>query len=256
VTLRDVRGVVPAARAEAAAAAAWKSERWSATPGLEPLGCFDLGGSPNVEDEDREDTDLRSGQVRWWSLEHGFPAVFNEGMARLGLLETPSPTPDAGEWRQDLPEDDIRRAIATYFGIESEKVVVGGSPGAEAIPGPAVRARLPNVFWRAVIDPHDDRVGVRPPADLDGDSCDPASFTTFVVPLRTQRGLGLYWWTQSQRGRPVEHEVRYRVGDLYTWPSTLPHATRPFAYKDWDLRPTIEWEAYGLRCGDRWLLFH
>ena len=25
--------------------------------------CFDLGGSPNVEDEDREDTDLRSGQV-------------------------------------------------------------------------------------------------------------------------------------------------------------------------------------------------
>lgn len=209
-----------------------------------------------MENENDGDTDFVSGQVRWWSLEYAFRAVVEQGSTRFGLPETASPTPDAEDWREDLPEEDIRRAIARSYGIESEKVLFGGSPGAEAVSGPAVRARLPNVLWRAVIDPHDDRAGLDLPADLAGVPCELASLTTFVVPLRTKRGSGLFWWTQNKRGHPVEHEVRYRVGDLYTWPSALSHAARPSGYSDLDLSPSIEWEAFGLRCGDRWLLFH
>ena len=125
-----------------------------------------------------------------------------------------------------------------------------------------------------LINPHVDMgFEYRLPArlGLNQSACDPSTWRSFLLPIKTPPDAGLLWWTRrdarsttttpdSVELRPneiVERETLYRYGQLVSFPVTLAHTIRPFTYFEWrrtQWRITVQ--AFGVRCGDMWYFQH
>lgn len=169
----------------------------------------------------------------------------------------------------------LRRAYAAQLGVSSEHVFFGGETAAgRSLPGsgPSAQVYLASVAFASVVNVHVD-LGYEHNVDwgaINGTDCAPRTLTSFLLPISLPRGGGgLLWWTPadpdgprsvqySERARDrVEHETSYAVGSLYTFPSGLAHALRPWPWYEWAAahhRVTVQ--AFGMQCGENWLIVH
>ena len=139
---------------------------------------------------------------------------------------------------------------------------VGGDEEEEMDLGPpSVQLMLSSVFWRSIINAHQDASVYYVP-NLDGESCERSSLRAFIWPLVSPGGAGLTYWEASSAEGSVdgvrERTIDYEPGNLYVFRGNLLHALR------WEDRWPVLFgrayrmnlQAFGLRCGARWYLFH
>ena len=77
----------------------------------------------------------------------------------------------------------------------------------------------------------------------------------FIWPLVAPPGAGLIIWEPIQ-GEPwgmVERTIAYEPGNLYVFNGSVTHA-----WGTWPYRSTyrINLQAFGVRCGETWYLYH
>ena len=251
------------------AAAAWDHRRlWTHYSNSVFLGDFGFGGSLNADWDDDPSA------IPFWSLEYGFRSrLASESDFAWKCHEVAC---SASEERAELMTavaqmpwftESLRPLISTSLGVPPAQVVFGGEVplrdrlprrGAQARRGfgpPTVQAMLPSVFWHFVCNPHEDNVYYIP--EIDGAPCAEDSLSTFLFPLASPRGAGLVSWTLDRASQRVrEHATPYEVGKMYTFNASLPHAIRPFPYVEFSPAPRMTIQAFGVKCGEKWYVYH
>lgn len=214
------------------------------------LGYFGFGGSLNF-DADRGSMDL----VPFWSLKYGFGGFVGpqESDFVLGVSGAQHRAGARDAQAASLPTQAIRRSIALRLGVDENRVVLGGEGVISNLSPPCVQVWLPHVVWSFLVNPHMDTkyahaVKLR--------NCNRSSTTTLLWPLRAPPGSGLLFWTRSASGAAIEHEVLYQRGSLYSFPADLPHALRPWPYREDLLAPRVTLQAFALECAGLWLIYH
>lgn len=232
---------------------AWKSRAlWTKFSLSFCLGYFGLGSSANF------DMDGDAAEVEYWSFRYGFRRWLAQEsdfvLSERGAVHRKMVRKTLAGAAHIFTEP-LRKVLASSLNVSTSNVVLGGERGIEDMGHPMIQIWLPNVAWNVVANVHHDLLY----AGLDsvgGNKCN--EVLTFLLPISVPRGSGLLWWVPDpSRRQLLEHEVLYEKGTLYTFPSGVAHAIRPWPYVEWaatTLRMNIQ--AFGAQCGGKWYVYH
>ena len=149
----------------------------------------------------------------------------------------------------------FQRAYSKVLNTTAENVVFpGGTVGF-----PLIQIFLPNFLWQFISNPHVDHGAFPDQEDNRHDAdirarCNTTAMRSIIIPLTAPGGgAGLNYWTSSDS----RHEVDFKIGSAYIFPTTLVHAIQPFPYREYsrmdNVRITIQ--AFAANCDDgSWLV--
>jgi len=209
---------------------------WVHMSAVGPIMYFNLG-SVHVG---FEDTHGRPQQG--WTFQHGFAPVVHLA-SDLGTSKGHREAVAAWQKQPSVSWifERFRLMVAKERGVGPEKARLEGVP--------AFHIYAPSIVWQVLINPHQDSDYAR--TVIRGDRCDRQHPISWSLGIAMPAGSGLVTWNGTNRKlsqRPA--------GDFLSWHGGLPHALLPWRFSglrhDWRL----SLQAFGVRCGDVWYLYH
>ena len=84
-------------------------------------------------------------------------------------------------------------------------------------------------------------------------ACDPRSLRSFIWPLIAPPGAGLLVWEGDGGGGARERRIVYEPGSMYVFRGSVVHAWAPWPYRS---AYRVNLQAFAVRCGERWYVYH
>ena len=249
-----VRGALSAARREAYLASTFAhAHLWTHATDALVLGYSNFGPTRNF------DRIAGARALPFWSVRYGFRDLAgNQGEWALGRGAATRAAARRVTARWDWAE--VERAIASALGVGVDVVVMMGverRAGKDIddeydVGPPSVQVMLSSIVWQSVVRAH---------ADLDiylidalyGEACDPRSLRSFIWPLIAPPGAGLLVWEGDGGGGARERRIVYEPGSMYVFRGSVVHAWAPWPYRS---AYRVNLQAFAVRCGERWYVYH